>query len=79
MDWILVAAINPHNPISWGYTQIVDGTCRLALAMDDTHNGAHVIPGFVPLFVIPKYVKLESTQNAFGILPTINWIIFTYI
>ena len=70
MDWILVAAINPHNPVSWGYTHIVDGTARLLTL--DKQAGAQVIPGFVPLLVAKKIFKLVNWQKLFGIEPVIR-------
>ena len=48
MDWILVAAIIPHNPESWGYTQTADGT--VLLVTDDKQFGAHTTPILLPLF-----------------------------
>ena len=45
IDWILVAAMNPHNPNSWSEGQTVDGKYLLVIVVK--HNGAQVIPGLV--------------------------------
>ena len=74
MLWILVAAINPHNPLSWGYTHTLDGTLRLVT--EDTHNGAQVMPELLPDKIIWKLFKAGIWQMLFGIAPKRNTLTF---
>ena len=66
IDWIFVAAIKPHNPMSWGYTHIVDGTA--SVFTEDKHNGAHVIPVF-PILVTIMLWKWVIRHKLFGSIP----------
>ena len=73
MDWILVAAMNPHNPFSWFDGHTVDGTVREFTYV--IHVGAQVIPGFVPPLVTKIVFKDVAWQILFGIGPTVEYTI----
>ena len=64
--WILVAAINPHNAISWFVGHTVDGVEWMGT--DDTHSGAQVIWIFPP-DVTWNVFRLSNWQTLFGIMP----------
>ena len=62
---ILVAAIIPHNPISWIEGQVVDG--KVFEVTVDKHEGAHVIPLFEST---NSRVNPGIRQISLGIAPT---------
>ena len=73
MDWILVAAISPHNDISWLVGHTVEGVEWVGI--EDTHTGAHVI-SVLPPEVTWNAFRLASWQMLSGITPT-KYAIFT--
>ena len=50
--------------------QVVLGT--VFCAIEDTHNGAHVIPGLLPDAVISNVCMFGKPQALYGILPKQN-------
>ena len=69
MDWILVAAISPHNAISWLVGHTVVGVEWVGT--EDTHAGAHAIP-VLPPDVTWNVFRLPNRHTVFGITPRKN-------
>ena len=67
MDWILVAAIIPHMPISWSDGQIVEGTAFVGI--EDKQAGAQTILGLVLPYVTYKSCSLLRPHKLFGTVP----------
>ena len=66
---MLVAATNPHNPLSWSKGQVVAGT-TLCPVTDDVQRGVQVNPTLLLLRVNNRNCIFVGRHMAYGTAPT---------